>query len=129
VVFAADHSQRKQYWVGASTVGTLLGQKIAPALLDRYLAKTGYQSQQTGEKVRPDRPHNLWEPVDGQDGHDHGSHGIFDDRAHSRSGQLWFSHHARLLVTAALTATGAAAAAWLRSGSRRQDRSTGQQAG
>src|SRR5213078_3484106 len=70
VVFAADHPRRKQYWVGASTVGTLLGQKIAPALLDRYLAKTGYQSQQTGEKADPDRPHNLWKPVDGKDGHD-----------------------------------------------------------
>ncbi|MBV9013383.1 MAG: SDR family oxidoreductase [Pseudonocardiales bacterium] len=126
VVFAADHPQRKQYWVGASTVGTLLGQKIAPALLDRYLAKTGYQSQQTGEKVKPDRLHNLWEPLDSQDGHDHGAHGTFNDRAHSRAGQLWFSHHARLLVTATLTATGAAA--WLRSGHRRQDRSTDQRA-
>ena len=41
---AADHPQRKQYWVGASTVGTLVAQKIAPALLDRYLARTGFQS-------------------------------------------------------------------------------------
>jgi NAD(P)-dependent dehydrogenase (short-subunit alcohol dehydrogenase family) len=99
VVFAADHPQRKQYWVGASTVGTLVGQKIAPALLDRYLAKTGYQSQQTGEKVGPDRRHNLWQAVDGPDGRDHGAHGIFDDRAHSRAPQLWFSHHARLVST------------------------------
>jgi hypothetical protein len=127
VVFAADHPQRKQYWVGASTVGTLLGQKIAPALLDRYLAKTGYQSQQTGEGVKPDRPHNLWEPIDSPEGHDHGAHGIFDDHAHSGAGQLWFSHHARLLVTATLTATGAATA-WLRAGHRRQDRSTDQRA-
>ncbi|MBA2472050.1 MAG: SDR family oxidoreductase [Pseudonocardiales bacterium] len=118
VVFAADHPQRKQYWVGASTVGTLVGQKIAPALLDRYLAKTGYQSQQTGNKAGPDRPHNLWKPVDGKDGHDHGAHGIFDDKAHNRAPQLWFSHHARLLSTtaAAATATGLATAAvtWLR---------------
>ncbi len=59
-MFATDHPQRKQYWVDASTVGTLVGQKIAPTLLDRYLAKTGYQSQQTGDKAGPDRPHNLW---------------------------------------------------------------------
>ncbi|MFN2478138.1 MAG: SDR family oxidoreductase [Pseudonocardiaceae bacterium] len=96
IVFAADHPRRKQYWVGASTVGTLLGQKIAPALLDRYLAKTGCQSQQTGEKADPDRPHNLWKPVDSADGHDHGAHGIFDAQAYGRSLQLWFSHHARL---------------------------------
>ena len=114
VVFAADHPQRKQYWVGASTVGTLLGQKIAPALLDRYLARTGYRSQQTAEKVGPGRPHNLWEPVDGQGGHDHGAHGVFDDRAHSRAPQLWFSHHAGLLSAATVIATGVAAGAWLR---------------
>jgi NAD(P)-dependent dehydrogenase (short-subunit alcohol dehydrogenase family) len=116
VVFAADHPQRKQYWVGASTVGTLVGQKIAPALLDRYLAKTGYQSQQTTDKVEPGRPHNLWKPVDGADGHDHGARGEFDDRAHRRAPQLWFSHHAGLLsAVAAVTVTaGGVAAVWLR---------------
>ncbi|MGH3721261.1 MAG: SDR family oxidoreductase [Pseudonocardiaceae bacterium] len=113
VLFAADHPRRKQYWVGASTVGTLLGQKIAPALLDRYLAKAGYRSQQTGEKAEPGRPHNLWEPVDGLDGHDHGAHGVFDEQAHSHAPQLWFSHHARLLSAAAATGV-ATAAAWLR---------------
>ncbi|HZE00351.1 MAG TPA: SDR family oxidoreductase [Pseudonocardiaceae bacterium] len=107
VVFAADHPRRKQYWVGASTVGTLLGQKIAPALLDRYLAKTGYQSQQTGEKADPDRPHNLWEPVDGKDGHDHGAHGVFNLQAHGHCTQLWFSHHARL-VSSVLAGVGTA---------------------
>jgi NAD(P)-dependent dehydrogenase (short-subunit alcohol dehydrogenase family) len=115
VVFAADHPQRKQYWVGASTVGTLLGQKLVPALLDRYLAKTGYQSQQTADSVAPDRAHNLWDPLDGPDGHDYGAHGEFDDRAHRRAPQLWWSHHARLVSAAAavaITATGAVA--WLR---------------
>jgi NAD(P)-dependent dehydrogenase (short-subunit alcohol dehydrogenase family) len=115
VVFAADHPQRKQYWVGASTVGTLLGQRIAPALLDRYLAKTGYQSQQTADKVAADRPHNLWNPLDGADGHDYGAHGEFDDGAHRRAPQLWFSHHARLVcATAAVAVTAVGAAAWLR---------------
>jgi NAD(P)-dependent dehydrogenase (short-subunit alcohol dehydrogenase family) len=107
VVFAADHPRRKQYWVGASTVGTLLGQKIAPALLDRYLAKTGYQSQQSGEKADPDRPHNLWKPVDGKDGHDHGAHGVFNSQAHGHCVQLWFSHHARL-TSSLLTGAGMA---------------------
>jgi NAD(P)-dependent dehydrogenase (short-subunit alcohol dehydrogenase family) len=115
VVFAADHPQRKQYWVGASTVGTLLGQKLVPALLDRYLAKTGYQSQQTADSVAPDRAHNLWDPLDGPDGHDYGAHGEFDDRAHRRAPQLWCSHHARLVsATAAVAVTATGAVAWLR---------------
>jgi NAD(P)-dependent dehydrogenase (short-subunit alcohol dehydrogenase family) len=100
VVFAADHPRRKQYWVGASTVATILANKIVPALLDRYLARTGYDSQQTAQEAEPGRPDNLLEPVDGPAGHDHGARGIFDDRSHDRSPQLWMSHHAGLLAGA-----------------------------
>ncbi len=117
VVYAADHPRRKQYWVGASTVGTILGQKVAPALLDVYLARTGFKSQQTGEQVSPDRPDNLWGPVDGESGHDHGAHGVFDAKAHSHAPQLFFSHHVRA-VSAGAAAAGigalAAGATWLR---------------
>jgi hypothetical protein len=98
VIFAADHPRRKQYWVGASTVATILANRIAPALLDRYLARTGYGSQQTAQKAEPGRPDNLWEPVDSPPGHDHGARGVFDDRSHDRSPQLWMSHHAGLLA-------------------------------
>jgi hypothetical protein len=105
VVFAADHPQRKQYWVGASTVATILADKVAAPLLDRYLARTGFASQQTDQKVAPDRRHNLWEPVDGEKGHDHGAHGAFDAKAHAHAPQMWFSHHARLVCAGALVGT------------------------
>lgn len=108
VLFAADHPGRKQYWVGASTVGTIFANKFAAPLLDRYLARTGYKSQQTSDKVSADRPNNLWEPVDGGDGHDHGAHGIFDAKAHSSAPQLWFSHHAGLATGAAMAGAGLA---------------------
>ena len=88
VVFAADHPDRKEHWVGASTVGTIVAQRIAAPLLDRYLARTGYDSQQTKEPAGPGQPTNLWEPVDQQPGSDHGAHGDFDDASHSRSAQL-----------------------------------------
>lgn len=104
VVFAAEHPQRKQYWVGASTAATILGQRLMPALLDRYLAKTGYSSQQTDQPVSPGRPFNLWEPRDDDAGGDHGAHGIFDDRAIGSAPQPWLSQHRR-----ALTGVGAAA--------------------
>ena len=84
VLYAADHPGRKQYWVGGSTAATLLAQKVAPALLDRYLAKTGFDAQQTEPGgARGSRPDNLFDPVDGPAGSDHGAHGIFDDRSHS----------------------------------------------
>ncbi len=53
VLYAADHPERRMYWVGGSTVATLLGQKLAPGLLDRYLARTGYDGQRpTGPSTR-----------------------------------------------------------------------------
>ncbi len=111
VLFAADHPQRKQYWVGASTAGTVLGQRCAPALLDRYLAKTGYASQQTSQRVSPERPNNLWEPRDDDPGGDHGAHGVFDNRALQRSPQLWLSRHVGAALAGAGAATLAATAA------------------
>jgi NAD(P)-dependent dehydrogenase (short-subunit alcohol dehydrogenase family) len=104
IVYAAGHPRRKQYFVGATTVATILANRVAPALLDRYLARTGYDSQQTGER-EPSRPDNLWEPVDEPRGDDHGAHGEFDDRSHRRSAQLFVSHHRpAAMVTAAATA-------------------------
>jgi NAD(P)-dependent dehydrogenase (short-subunit alcohol dehydrogenase family) len=96
VVFAADHPRRKQYWVGASTAATIVANKVAPAVLDRYLARTGYRSQQTAQAAEPGRPDNLVHPVDAARGDDHGAHGEFDNRAHDRSPQLWLSEHIRI---------------------------------
>jgi NAD(P)-dependent dehydrogenase (short-subunit alcohol dehydrogenase family) len=86
VVFAADHPNRKEYWVGGSTVATILAQKFFAPLLDRYLARTGYDSQQTDQRVAPGRRSNLWQPVDDAPGTDHGAHGTFDERSRDRSG-------------------------------------------
>ena len=90
VLYAADHPERRQYWVGASTVATLLANRLVPGLLDRYLARTGYDSQQTGDREEDhDRAGNLWQPADGPGGEDYGAHGDFDDRSHARSVQQW----------------------------------------
>ncbi|WP_084480358.1 SDR family oxidoreductase [Nocardia grenadensis] len=97
VVFAAAHPRRKQYWVGASTVGTVLGQRLAPAVLDRYLARTGYSAQQT-EARDTARAGNLWEPLDDAAGADFGAHGRFDTRAHWRSPQTWLAQSAESLA-------------------------------
>jgi hypothetical protein len=88
VAFAADHPQRKEHWVGASTVATIMAQRVAAPLLDRYLARTGYDSQQTTEQATPGQPANLWQPADQQPGSDRGAHGDFDDRSRSSSAQL-----------------------------------------
>ncbi|MFJ8652846.1 SDR family oxidoreductase [Streptomyces rochei] len=120
VLHAADRPERREYWVGGSTVATLLGQMLAPGLLDRYLARTGYDGQQTDEPVDPGRPVNLWKPPDDTAPADYGAHGIFDDEAHPRSLQFWLSRHRRQLALAAAVSGTAAAA--LADGIRRRSR-------
>jgi hypothetical protein len=115
VLFAADHPRRRQYWVGASTVATIVANKLVPALLDRYLARAGYDSQQTSQNVDASRPDNLFQPVDGPDGRDHGAHGIFDARSHPYSAQLWLAQRPRLLAG---LAAGTAAATGIVAGRR-----------
>jgi NAD(P)-dependent dehydrogenase (short-subunit alcohol dehydrogenase family) len=104
VVFAADHPEHREYWVGASTAATIFAQKFAAPLLDRYLARTGYGSQQTGDLGALHGPGNLWHPEDQEPGEDHGAHGDFDGRSHQRSLQLWITQH----VVAAGETVGAA---------------------
>ncbi|TCC32110.1 SDR family oxidoreductase [Kribbella sindirgiensis] len=107
VLYAADHPRRREYWVGAPTAATLIANKFAAGLLDRYLARTGYRSQQIDMPGDPHRAANLWSPADHRGGHDYGAHGAFDDRSTSRSYQLWASRHRGLLGLAAAAAAAA----------------------
>jgi NAD(P)-dependent dehydrogenase (short-subunit alcohol dehydrogenase family) len=111
IVWASRH-RRGEMWVGGSTVGTILANDVMPGVLDRYLGRTGYDSQQTDEPADPRRPSNLWEPVPG----DRGAHGGFDRRAHPRSFQLWAAtHRAVLALVGAAGAAVIAATRWRRS--------------
>jgi NAD(P)-dependent dehydrogenase (short-subunit alcohol dehydrogenase family) len=101
IAYVADHP-RRMMWVGMTTALTILGNRAAPWLLDKYLGRTGYKAQQDDKAptASMDWP-NIYEPVPV----DHGAHGIFDDQAHPRSTQAWASMH-----RGALAATGAVAA-------------------
>ncbi len=110
VLYAADHPKRREYWVGGSTMGTLIANAVAPGLLDRYLARTGFSSQQVERPLPPEYPTNLWEPADGTTGRDYTAHGSFDARSTDRSAQLWASqHHGTLAATAGAGLLAAAA--------------------
>jgi NAD(P)-dependent dehydrogenase (short-subunit alcohol dehydrogenase family) len=102
VVHAADYPKRREYWVGSSTVATLAANALFPGLLDRYLARTGFSSQQTPDRQDSHAPANLWAPADGRTGHDFGAHGVFDDASHERDPQLWASRHHGLVGAAAI---------------------------
>lgn len=102
-VYWAAHHNRREVYVGVSSVGAIVGTKLAPSLLDRYLAKSAYGSQQTSEMENPTRPNDLWEPVD--ESQDCGYRGRFDDRSYARSPQLWATEHRQGLGIAAAAAT------------------------
>ena len=104
IYYAAHHPRHREYYVGHSTVQAILGNKVAPSLLDRYLARTGYAAQQYDGREDPNRPNNLWEPVPG----DHGAHGSFDQRARDYSVEWWLESHRLLLGLAGLAGAGAA---------------------
>jgi NAD(P)-dependent dehydrogenase (short-subunit alcohol dehydrogenase family) len=107
IVWAAEHPHRRELWVGGSTVMTIVGNKLAPWVADRYLARTGYGGQQTDQPADDHRKQTdyLFSPVPG----DHGAHGPFGDEAKPHSRQVWLAEHRRALAAAA--GAGAAAAA------------------
>ncbi len=107
ILYAADHPRRREYWVGVSTVGTLVANAVAPGLLDRYLARTGFGPQQSKAPRRPDQPVNLWWPAEREDGQDFGAPVISDSPARARSAQLWASQHHDVLTAVAGLALGA----------------------
>ncbi|MGI8616099.1 MAG: SDR family oxidoreductase [Actinomycetota bacterium] len=96
IVWASEHP-RRQLYVGASTLFAVWANRFLPGVLDRYLARTSYDSQQASWSVEAGRRDNMYEPIPG----DHGAHGEFDDRAHGRSLQLWASTHRPLVASAA----------------------------
>ena len=104
----AVERRRREVLVGWPTVKAVLGNSLIPWYVDRYVARFGYEAQQTDDPLAADRPDNLFAPVP----HDYGAHGRFDARARSSSTEWWIVKHRgaalagvlALGVTAALTA-------------------------
>ena len=106
-IYWAAHHSRREIYAGWPTVEAIIGNKVAPGLLDRYLGKTGFASQQTCQPEDPNRPNNLWKPVNG----DRGAHGTFDDLARERSwevqaslGRKWIGTGMAIVAAALLLA-------------------------
>ncbi len=111
-IYYAAHHRRREVYCGLPAVEAIVGNKLAPGLADRYLARTGFDSQQIkGDPVDPDRPNNLYEPVP----EEAATHGRFDRQARGHSYQLWATTH-RALIASALAGAAAAAVGLLRFG-------------
>ncbi len=95
--FAATH-RRREIWVGFPTVKAIIAGRLAPGLLDRYLASAGYSGQLTHADKPPNSPDNLFEPAQGE----WAAHGRFDSRSRPRSWEMWTSRHRDVVTAAAL---------------------------
>jgi NAD(P)-dependent dehydrogenase (short-subunit alcohol dehydrogenase family) len=80
IFHTAEHPKREVF-LGWPTVKAVLGQKLFPGYIDRYLARHGFDGQYTATPRDPNRPRNLFSPVAGE----HGAHGSFDNRAKERN--------------------------------------------
>lgn len=103
VAHVATHPKRST-WVGAPTVGTIVANRLAGGLLDRYLARTGFASQQAEGAALVRYGDNFVTPIEG----DPGAHGDFDDKAHQRSIQAEWAARRTPALTAAMVAAGSA---------------------
>jgi short-subunit dehydrogenase len=106
IVWASEHDRREVY-VGFSTDLAVIGNKMMPGVGDWYLSRYGFASQQTNEPDDPDRPFNLWQPVD--DDRDFGAHGRFNAQSHRHSWQAWLTEHRTGVAAAWATLTAIAA--------------------
>jgi short-subunit dehydrogenase len=107
IVWAAEHSPR-ELLVGASTQLAILGQRVAPGFMERYLSQSAWDAQRTNVPA-DDRRSNLWRPTSDSVG----AHGDFDARSRDSSPHLWLATHpvvTRLGALAGAVAVGALAA-------------------
>jgi NAD(P)-dependent dehydrogenase (short-subunit alcohol dehydrogenase family) len=101
IVHAAAHP-RRELVVGWPAAKAIYGDRVAPGLADRYLARSGYDAQQDDEQLNGQREGNLFQPVPGS----FGAHGRFDDEAKPRSILLEASlRRGPILAAAALAGT------------------------
>ena len=97
-IYWAAHQRRPEMYVGMPSALTIIAEKFVPRLLDRYLARTGFEGQQTREAISADRPANLWQPVPGP----YAARGRFSEGAHRHSPELWASMHRNWLLAGGL---------------------------
>ena len=80
-IFRASQKAPRELWVGFTSVKAILGTLVAPGLLDRFLARKGYDDQLTSEPQTSEHADNLFKAL--LDGH--ATHGRFDDRARNKA--------------------------------------------
>ena len=97
-IYEAAMNPRREMWVGFPAVKAILGSRLIPGFLDRYLAGDAYNGQVTSEKTRPLNRDNLFHAVEG----DFGARGVFTSDASPHSPQIWATMHRKTWVASVL---------------------------
>jgi hypothetical protein len=108
-VLYVSHHYRRELWVGLPTLKAIVANAIFPGLVDHILARTGFSSQQCDGPEDPNRPNNLWEPVESA----HSTHGDFTARERPFSPQLWTNLHRGIAGLALLALAILGLGSWL----------------
>lgn len=116
-VLDAATGSAPEYWLGLSTVKAILASMAFPAVVDRYLARKGIDSQQTKTEISGDRRNNLFQAVHGL----HRTRGSFGSKARS-SVAMWSGNDVRVAAIGTLAALSAVAAAGILLRSRTRNR-------
>jgi len=95
-IAAASLSRNREIFVGGPTVVAVEGNKFAPGLADRYLAKTAFDAQMTPDPIASDRQDNLFRPVAG----DFAANGRFNRDGQKVRKTAWVSSTPSLAVLA-----------------------------
>jgi short-subunit dehydrogenase len=74
---------KREVWIEWSTVKAIIGQRLIPRFLDRYLARKAWASQET-RQLPPGHPLKHPDNLDGVPPGDRGAHGPFDAEARAR---------------------------------------------
>lgn len=101
----AVHEGPRELWVGGSAIEAIVGQALAPGLLDRYIARTAWDGQ-VSDTPNPDALDNLYQPAPGRQA----ARGRFGEEAKAKA-KAFILDPAKL--RAALGATALAATAGL----------------
>lgn len=99
-IYWSAQQRRREVWVGYPAVQAIVGTKVIPGFLDRYLAYRAYDGQLADTPLPPDYRDNLFTPVPGNPG----AQGRFSSSALHRSFQFWLTSHRWILATAAILA-------------------------
>ena len=93
----AVHEGPRELWVGFSAIESIVGQMVFPPLLDRIVAKSGFNQQISDVPEIPDRPNNLYEAIP----RDVGARGRFSAKSKPKALTI-NSTHTRIGVYAGL---------------------------